>query len=568
MGGKVEKKQLKNKEGDVLYEGFASSRKDLIRRLLADRSSMAGVMLDGADLSGIDLTGVDFRRASLVGVDFRGATLKGAHFNGANLQGAKLQGTRLDKASFESANLSHAELVGARATAANFCGANLNGADLTDITASSAQFRHVSAEKTSFAGAELINADFRDAKLIECDFRGAKLEHRIFGGEDETVQASVSRHMPNRTAGALVVGCHYGPREAGALAGSEPDDTKLCKTVPAMEADRRAARATKFLLWSTTTLAAVATVEHGSEVVAPFLASVGHFTAGFGFVAVMGGVYLLKEKVIDYARDKLAEGLNTVIRRGRECMTQMERVGVHRAHLAVLVARNASLEPIRMALDAKQPEAQRRGWWGAVKSFACELGNVIMCDRRHLASALALISARRHHHYDLPHDIVLMRCHGTHGDDARMAGPCVVSFLANGRTTATWSCEDKRHVTTSYDREGNYLGCWDTHGAKVDPVERGLSRAHTNRLEAMFEFEAALLTDHRLDKFDYPRTSHFVEDGRDGSLLVRRLSDRRVDNPHEGSPALLRPDNSGIIAKNGSRLAEVASIVVATGPRL
>jgi len=503
MAGRVEKKKIKDRLGAVRYEGFAASRKELVERLVAGepKCSMAGVDLSGADLSGLDLSGADFTGAKLSGTDFRGSVLKVARFVGADMKGAKLQGARLDRAVLDRADLSDAEMVGARATCASFCGATLHRADLTDVSASSAQFNDVRAEETSFVGAELFNAGFRGAWLIECDFRGAKLEHRIFGGETADTVLRVACHLPDRTAGAVVVGCDYGVRK---VSGPSADEAaRLSETVPAMRADRNTGRATSFLLWSASTLTAVLTVENGADYIGEYAHALGSFGAGFGFVAVMGGVYLLKEKVVDYTREHMRDGLHAVVRKVREAMAEMEHVGIHRMNLACMVARDSTLDPIRMAMAAKTPEARRRGWWGTVKSFFCELGHVVLCDRRHLALALATLSSRRHHSYPLPGDIVLMRCHGDHAHGGHAhAGPCAISFLADGRTTATWAAGPRRHVTTQYSPDGSYRGCWDADGQPVDPGAAGVPEANGRRLDTMLEFEASLLSDHGLAGFD------------------------------------------------------------------
>ena len=58
----------------------------------------------------------------------------------------------------------------------------------------------------------------------------------------------------------------------------------------------------------------------------------------------------------------------------------------------------------------------------------------------------------------------------------------------------------------------------------------------------------------------YPRDTHIVENGRDGTILVRRASDHRIDN--SAGHALLRMDGSGIVARNGSLIADGAAAAV------
>lgn len=535
--------EIRHRDGHVLHSGRSRTRRAFIAALAERGASLAGADLHKADLNGLNLQGVDFTGALLDNANLNGAQLQGALLVDASMRGAKAQGARLDQARLTGADLSDADLTGARLTYAQLRGARLDRTILRGAAAASACFENVEAEAADFDEAILINADFAHAILVKCSFRSTKLGHRAFGNLAPEECERLSRHLPNRTRGAIVVGCDYDA------------ETVLARTVPAMRSDRRVNRMTRFGLWATSTLAFVGGVEHGFDLLQGAEIASQHLGSGAAFVGVMSGIGLLKAGVGDWVGDKAREGMEFLTRKIRETMMEMERRGARRWHLVCAIGREGSLGQLRTALASRAPDAARLGHFEAFRSFFGSLGDVVICDRRHLALALATLSADRHGLGGLKRDIVLLRCDGDHGG---RVGPCAISFLRDGTSTAVWPLPGGRHARAVYRTDGTLDRCMDDDGEPFDLSRLGLPSAAATRLTASLEFEAAMLADHRLGGIDYPRETHLTVEGRDGSVIVQRSTDRRIDNPAAGCPALLRVDGTGVSVRNGTVTGEWA----------
>ena len=87
--------QIKNIQGEVIFEAKASSIKELLEIAVKQGANLVGANLRGANLVGANLIG-----ANLVGAYLRGANLEGAYLRGAYLEGANLVGANLVGANF------------------------------------------------------------------------------------------------------------------------------------------------------------------------------------------------------------------------------------------------------------------------------------------------------------------------------------------------------------------------------------------------------------------------------------------------------------------------------------
>lgn len=530
--------EIKSRDGKVLHSGKAKTRRALIASLVAGGKSLARADLRKADLNGLDLQEADLQGALLDEANLSGAQLQGANLSGASLRAARGQGARFDQANLGGADLTAADLTGARLTYASLRAAIIDRAVFRGASAASVSLAFARGEGADFSGAGLVNADFAHATLIKCDFCGAKLGHRAFGNRPEEELERLCAHLPDRTRGATVVGCDY------------DEETSLATTVPAMRSDRRVNRLTRFGLWASSTLAFVGGIEHGFDLLQGAQLASAHLGTGIAFVGVMSGMALLKTGIGDWVGEKAREGMGYLTRKVRETMAEMHRVGARRWHLVCAIGRAGSLQSLRLALAARAPDADRMGVFSAFRSFVGDLGDVILCDRRHLAMALATLSADRHLRVGLPRDVVLVRCDR---DQGCKVGPCAVSFLKDGTSTAIWPLPGGRHARAVYGSEGELVRCLDDSGAAVDLRTLGLPDAAATRLGSALEFEAALLADHDLGGFSYPREDHMIAEGRDGSFIVQRVADRRIGNTASGNhPAVVRPDGTGLLMRNGS----------------
>jgi hypothetical protein len=528
-------------EGRALHEGRAKTKRGFIADLVAAGASLAGANLSGLDLSGLDLRRADLSGADLSRTDLRGAQLQEAVLRRADMRECRAQGAKMERARCEQTRWDGADLSGARLTYATFRGATFRRSSLKGVAASSCVFSHANIEDTDFSGAWLINSDFGNSVLVSADFSGARLDHRALGGDENPMRDKFARHLPNRTRGAIVVGCAYDAR------------TVLSRTVPAMHADRRVSRIAKAALWASSSLGVVAAGASAEEFLhGTFLSS--HLGTGAGFVVVLGALYLAKEGVGEWAKDKISDCLRGVVRKVRETVNHVGRMGTRRFHIVCAMVRHGSPEPLLRALRAKAPDARRSGFWHAFQSFVSDLGHVVVCDRRHLAMALGALSANRNRTYHLPEDIVLVRADR---DPKGSPAPCAVCFHRDGTSSAVWKLPGGGHATTRYGEAGGLEGCWSPDGSPADASGLGLPDASLRRLDAAHAMEAALLDDHDLSWFDYPRDTHYLQAGRDGAILVHRAVDRRIDNP-SGSPAIVTAAESWIV-RNGSVEGEYAA---------
>ena len=461
--------EIKDTGGAVLHSGPGKTRRGFVESLVAGGKSLSGADLSKHDLSGLDLPKGDFRGARFDGADMRGVQAKGADFTGASFRPAaaaspegdprptRMEGARFDGASFDGADLTEVEASGARFTHATARGAVIDRACFDEASMSGACFAFARGEETRFRGAILINSDFAHAVLTGPDFRGADLSHRAFGGEDAKTAGRLSDHLPDRTQGAKVV------------AGSYDRETVLAATVPAIRSDARACRMTRMALWCTTTLGLV-TAGHYVEPFAEALVGLGTHaaaavglagtdfaTAGggalVGIATVVGAAHFVKEVCGDWLRERTEALLGGAVRRVRQAVQEIDRRFGRRADLVCAMARRHTTEPLRLALIASAPEAGRRGFWCHFRSFFGELGEVVLCDRRHLALALAILSQHARHGIQIDSDVAVIRCDGAHGG-SRGQTPCAMRFHMDGRATAVWPSGESGHATVTYGRDG------------------------------------------------------------------------------------------------------------------
>jgi hypothetical protein len=123
--------QIKSIHGDVLYEGFAPSFKELLVEAVEE----------GASLQYANLRKQNLQIANLDGADFRGAC-----FHGANLRGANLSECLLEEADFRLADLAETCLAESSMIMCKFDGAYfssgtiITGADFSGSTFSCPTF--------------------------------------------------------------------------------------------------------------------------------------------------------------------------------------------------------------------------------------------------------------------------------------------------------------------------------------------------------------------------------------------------------------------------------------------
>ena len=537
--------QIDDIDGNVLYRGSARNKRSLFADLVKQGKSFARADLSKMNLSGLEMHRIDAPGASFAGADMRGVQMLEAFAPGSDFSGCLMAGSNLEKGNFEACDFTKADMSSVKSKCAKYRGSRFARTNFFSALLSSSIMSHCSVVSCDLTDADMSNVDMSLGEFVRCDFSGARFSPRMLksGGvgtlSDERA-AELPDHFPNRTHGTKVSACKY------------TKATVLHDTVPALRSDRRIGRAAKFLLWTAST----AGVVFGGESAIEALKDTGipeHLGSNYGIIGVLGAAYFTKDVIAEYARDFIEDKLISAVHAVESAVLELNRTRSRHSGLVAMVGRKLSLDPLHLALSARVPEARSKGLSGAFRAFATDIGHVIVCDRAHLALAMAALSSNRGQTFPIPHDIILMRSDCDHPPG--MSAPCAVSFLKDGRTTAVWACGGGRHATTVYDRAGALVSSYGADGKPATREELGLPAAASCRLDAYMEYESAILAQHGLHGFSYDRGSHFVQAGADGSILVQSHKDHRVDNRH-GSPAVLRPDGTGIMVTNGQITGE------------
>lgn len=504
--------------GPVLYRGKAETRKAFLEELVAQGKSLAGADLRKADLSFAELEGADFTGAMLDGSCFRGAHLKDATFRGASAIATRFDGADVQRGRFEAADLSRAEFGGSLLTWSNFRGARLDDADFTRAAASSVVFTRASASGAKFRNATMRNADFGSARLVRADFRGTDLTSSL---------PIDTEHLPDRTRLAVVVGCLY------------DQETKIDGSLPKMRYDQMANSLARALMWGTSTFALMGLMSHVPEVTDwnSLQSAVG---SGFGIVAIATAVSFLKEGVVGWVQDKTKEFLQSAQLKVRAAAEELARRGANWKTLGVAVAKERDIAPLRRALAATVGPAKAEGTFSLLRAFRSDVGVVIVCDRRHLAMALGAIAANHGRGYPVERDLTLLRC-----PPPEDGSPVCLRFLRDGRLTAIWHRERDRMQAVVYGVDG---APEESSRNDLHHLPEGARSAD----EVIAGFEGSLLREHGMSGFEYPHGTHYTHSGVDGTLIVHRISDRRLDNPL--GPAIVMADGRERYFRNGREL--------------
>ncbi len=506
-------------DGKVLYQEAAATKKELIQTLVARRMSLAG-----ADLSNLSLRHMNFRGADLAGAKFDNSNLSGSIFSNANLCSASLRRSRLtgveaQRARFEGAFLEEADFAGSTVSFSSFRGAHMSGANLARCNASSTIFAHVEGKGANFSGSKLKNADFSNVMIQNADFRGANLS---------TTLSLAEEHLPDRTRDAIVIDCLY------------DDETVLCGSVGAMKRDATRSGWARMLRWFipaglvTTAMIAAPGIEAFFK-----LESLEMPTSG-GFILLLGLAATVKVGIEEWLRERAANAVGDLQLRYRQAMATASRLARSKSDLIAAVARRADLEPLKLALEAIR---EGQGAKAALHRFLWMVSDndaVIICERQHLAMALYALSSNESRRYPLKRDVILVNAGAISSD---LSGPpSALRFHEDGSMTALWGSGEKPIARVVYPaRYGSIIAC--------DP-EGTLLPACPDKVTAIARFRAAILESSGLAEFAYPTRSHYVQPGKDGTILVYQASSRRLDNPI--GPAVIKPDGEMLNFRNGS----------------
>lgn len=514
----LRKQTVKDREGDVLYEGEAVTLKEFLEKLVRNGYSLSRSDLRRRDLSGLDLNGADFREALLDGADLRGMSASKANFAGASLRGVVAQGLLAESANFSGVDLSPdpdvaarhfdqrdqdcipSHLEGARLTYAKFSGAILDGAFFDHAAMSRSDFSAVKAAGASFRQARMHDVPFAFSELVGCCFDEAKLT---------TTTGVDAAHLPDRTAWTTVANCSFA-------------DAELDRTVKGFSRDHLWSRALKGLAYTVSSGAIFAGAHHlhlGEEasVFGELLKS------GTTLVVATTAAVVLKDMLAERARDFLEDHLAEMDRTVRSFFENAIRAGANLRHMLVATVKGPGIRAMIGALRQTKAVAASRGFFA---EFWAGRGHgstsVIFADRRHLAVALEALCAGEARHR-LQGDLVLIAPPVSPGEAA------IVRYRVDGSTSLAWVAKNGKVGTADYDRDGELLRA--DGGVPAQAKITGHIRS----------FECALMAAHGLE-LDYDRSTHHIRAGQDGSILVMNRTNRRLGNPR--GPSLIRPDGT------------------------
>src|SRR3546814_4393136 len=127
-----------------------------------------------------------------------------------------------------------------------------------------------------------------------------------------------------------------------------------------MRHDRTTNRIVRALMWGTSTFALMAVMSHVPDVsdFATLQSAVG---PGFGIVAIATAASFLKESAVGWMQDKAKDGLQATQLKIRQAVEELARRGANWKALAVAVARERDIGPIRRALAATAGIANTTG---------------------------------------------------------------------------------------------------------------------------------------------------------------------------------------------------------------
>jgi hypothetical protein len=233
---------------------------------------------------------------------------------------------------------------------------------------------------------------------------------------------------------------------------------------------------------------------------------------GAGVITVLASSALLaaKEGVAEKVRDFVEERISDAHAVVRRSFDEAWRHGVNLAHLTVAAVRGASLRSLKEGLAATRQKARDNGANGWFRGVVLGKGALIFADRRHLAMALEAVSAsRKRHKRDA--DIVVIR------QGESIDAPSIVRLRQDGGASMVWTARGKVVATADYDAGGDLV----TKTGDLDLPDRQIATTTC--------FARALLADHDIT-LNVP-ADHDYRAGGDGSIIVIRPGDRRIDNP-------------------------------------
>jgi hypothetical protein len=527
----LKKFTISARDGTEIHAGTARNWGDYLEGLVKGGVSLAGADLAGASLARLSLDGADLRGACLDGADLTGASLCTARLDAASMRGVVADGLRARNAILSNVDLGPlpaatgpakaSRLLGADLNAAVLRRARLDGADLSNANCRATKFLAVRASGTNLSGADLSSAEFAMSRFSGCDLTGADLSSR---------SGAPGYSLPDRTEGVVAFDNTY----AGA---------KLDVGVRTFVRDRLAGRIMRRASFGVSALAITAlaglvpeeVIQHAAGAVAGNLpaGALGHLVGGgLVLVATVKLAALAREKVEELAGEYLGRRVMRGLRAAKSYASEAVRRGADAANLVAALAVGPGSAIVARSLKATSAEAAAAGVAAGFAEVLAGRVRVLLCDRRHLALALARLHTEQTRGSHLQRDLVLVR---EAEPDAADDAPLSYRIGADGSTAAVWG-PASRPRSASWNPDGKPLSALG--------FPQGAPSSHA----AKAAFEAALWKDHGLRR-PYVTGSHQLAAGRDGSIQFVHEKTGQLNNPR--GPAYLAVDGSEMHFRRG-----------------
>jgi hypothetical protein len=528
-------KQIFDIDGNLLHEGRASSLKAFVEQCVKAGKSLKNANLKHLDLMHLSLSRADFSGACLDGAKLRGSKMEHTTFTGASMRGVAASGVDAVSAVFADADLSpyeiqrpyddgrvnadgtpqmrtirlEADFVGAQLTCARFDGAKLHEVDFKEAPMSSSSYVGAHVRKCSFKDTYLHNADWADSKIVGNSFDGANMTPRM------KVDAE---HLPDRTRNATIVGNSYKGTEFGSCNRGFVRDAFAGGKI------RMA------------TLALVTSGLFVTTAAIPFDLE-GTMNATLGktatFILAASALTWIKTPIEDWVKDKATDLIAGTSVKVRSAISEMWKRGKSIGSLAVALMSRGHADHVELILKKRHG-----GFFERFSAAARGEYDVVVCDREHLAEALARISEMMNGRTGHKHSVILVRM----GDGVTDV-PRALVVNGDGGLEALWDENNDGAIVHKV---------WDE--AKIPLGEPGLVGPQrflgpfNSHVSVVNMFMAAILTEHGLADFKVRHETHLIRQGLDGSIVVTRQKDGRLDNL--GSPTVVTPDNTKLYFRN------------------
>lgn len=540
-----------------------------LRGLYLKNFQLEGINLSWCDLSGSCLLDTNLRRSKLNNTLLREVRAIGVNFDSVEAYRSNWVLGNVEDCSFRCASLSGGSMYGAILRRNRMTGFEAKGVD----------FSHSQVLGCGMADGDLVGAMFMNSRVYRTDLSGADLsDSKGQANLDARRSDDVSKLVRSRTAGARFVGNIYDKKTLY-------NDYSL----PELKSDKRVSAISRSAIFFP--LACLGMVcgekayEHLGEgahkvyeMLEPMMSpgvshalgsvmssGIGHYT---GFGLALGAAYFVKEVIPEKIKDPIYENLMKFWTMARDFIGRMVEQGRKMVDLVVLMGKSRSMDPLLQTMDSRSRPSSSQ--MESFRKFASrDFGDLIVCTRNQLAHALSATSAARKGMHSPDCDLTILHAHGPEVKPGKTHGPCVVNVRGDGRMNAIWAnVGGNPYVRVEYSKglNGKPMGIYDQRGCPVMASELP-PEVTDSRLATLYRFEKGLSNDVRLNDstaLRYNMSTHFVSEGVDGTVVVRRTSDRAIDN--DLGPAIVKKDGSSIYLL-ADRVVSSQEFSIATGKK-